>query len=204
MESGRYKEFMDDVHKSRRRRKPRKATPKSLENAAIAYLGRFSSSCANLERVLMRRVEKSVRHHGTDAQEGAAMVKSLVAKLAGAGLVNDRQYAEGRALSLHRRGASSRLIRAKLAEKGVGAAEIDRALTTLAEEAPDPDFAAAAALARRRRLGPYRAAADRPDRRERDLAALARAGFGYDIARAVIDAANADELETVSREGSFR
>ena len=44
------------------------------------------------------------------------------------------------------------------------------------------------ALARRRRLGPWRSGPERAARRDRDLAALARAGFDLQTARAVIDA----------------
>ena len=45
---------------------------------------------------------------------------------------------------------------------------------------------AAHALARRRKLGPYRPG-ERSAYREKDLAALARAGFSFGIAREVID-----------------
>ena len=45
---------------------------------------------------------------------------------------------------------------------------------------------AAWALARRRRLGPFRPA-ERASSRQRDLAAMARAGFGFGLARSVID-----------------
>ena len=51
------------------------------------------------------------------------------------------------------------------------------------------------AYARRRHLGPYRAPDARDGRRERDLASLARAGFGFDIARRVVDAPSVEDLE---------
>ena len=54
---------------------------------------------------------------------------------------------------------------------------------------------AAAALARRRLLGPYRPAEARKDHRLRDLATMARAGFAYDVARKVVDAASPDALD---------
>jgi regulatory protein len=44
------------------------------------------------------------------------------------------------------------------------------------------------ALARRRRLGPFRKAEARAEHRLRDLAAMARAGFAYALAEKVIDA----------------
>ena len=48
-------------------------------------------------------------------------------------------------------------------------------------------MAAARAAARRRRLGPWRRQDDRAGSRQKDLAALARLGFAYATARAVID-----------------
>ncbi len=185
----------------RKRRGPRKATAKHLENAALHYLGRFASSAANLKRVLMRKVQRSARAHGTDVDEGRDHVERLVARFIRAGLVDDAAYAAARVASLRRRGASARLIAARLREKGVAKDTIDGALSGPADDAGDAELAAAVVLARRRRLGPFGAKPRRPDRRqaahERDkaLAALARAGFSYDVARRVVDADDAGELE---------
>jgi regulatory protein len=56
------------------------------------------------------------------------------------------------------------------------------------------ELEAAATYARRRRLGPHRRDPEaRAERRERDLAALARAGFSYAIAQQIIDADPAPE-----------
>jgi regulatory protein len=185
-------------------RSPRKVTAKSLENAALHYLQRFATSAENLRRVLMRRVERSVRAHDTDRDDtdrevGAALVDALVERFVAAGLVDDRVYAEGRALSLHRRGTAARVIRGRLRQKGVGDDDIEAALATVAEEHPDGDLAAAVNLARRRRLGPYRSTGPEPDRRQRELAALARAGFSYDIARRVLDGDGIDEIGSNGR-----
>ena len=180
-----------------RRRGPRKATEKSLTNAALFYLQRFASSSENLRRVLLRRVARSARHHGTDPAEGTALVDAIVARFEGTGLLDDQVYAEARARSLHRRGASTRMIRAGLRQKGLDDEVIARALAALAEEIEDPELAAAVALAQRRRLGPHRAAGQRDSHREKDLAALARAGFSYDIARRVIEAETVADLEAL-------
>jgi regulatory protein len=179
-----------------RRRGPRRATARHLENAALHYLERFATSAAHLRRVLLRRVERSARVHGTDREEGAAVVEALVARFERAGLVDDRVYAEGRAAALFRRGTAPRAIRATLRAKGVAGETVEAALATLDGGGGDLDLAAAAALARRRRLGPYRAPERRAERRDTDLAALARAGFGYDVARRVVDADDPAELES--------
>lgn len=179
----------------RKKKVPRKATRKSLENAALYYLKRFSSSSENLRRVLSRRVDRSARYHDTDPAEGREVITEIIEKLTAQGFLNDSRYAETRVLSLHRRGASMRGIRMKLREKGVPGDVIDQALETLAEEVGETELTAAIALARRRRLGPYRTRGDRNEAKEKDLASLARAGFGYDTARRVIEAETVEALE---------
>jgi regulatory protein len=192
---------MDDAAhgKKTERKPPKKATAKHLENVALWYLQRFAASADSLRRVLMRRVEKSARAHDTDRAEGAEFVENIVTRFRRSGLLDDRVYAEGRTLSLHRRGVSTRGIRARLAAKGVGADDINAALAVLRDQTADPDLAAAIAYARRRRIGPYRTRGDRDELKERDLAALARQGFGYDIARRVIGARDIGELEGETR-----
>ncbi len=187
---------------------PKKATGKYLENAALHYLQRFASSTENFRRVMMRKVERSARIHDTDRAEGADMIEDLIRRFSDAGLLDDSVYAAGKALSLFRRGAPPRAIRAKLKSKGVDDGAIDAALAALTEEAAEPELAAACVFARRRRLGPYRVKPtreeEREERREKDLAALARAGFGYGIARTVVDADSVEEIEARAREGEAR
>ena len=57
---------------------------------------------------------------------------------------------------------------------------------------------AAVNYARRRQLGPFFTGKVLDDTREKQLAALARAGFSYDIARRVIDAESEEDLEQPS------
>lgn len=171
------------------RRPPRRVTPDYLERAALHYLERFASSSENLRRVLMRKIDRSVQAHGTDREQAAGWVEALVERYQGAGLLNDDAYARMRAESLHRRGASTRAIREKLAAKGVDRDTTDAALGDLRDDVEgDLDLAAAMALAKRRRLGPFRPAEARAAHREKDMAALGRAGFAYDVARRVVDA----------------
>lgn len=181
---------------------PRKITARYLENAALAYLQRFATSTENFRRVMMRRVERSARVHDTDPAAGAALVEDLIERYLRVGLLDDRVFAEARVASLHAHGASRRAILARLREKGVAAAVIEAALLGLpgyeaGYDSGRADMAAAITYARRRRLGPWRPADQRDQRRERDLAALARAGFDYDLARRLIDAAGTDEAEAL-------
>ena len=177
-------------------RVPRKVTRQSLENAALAYLGRFTTTAKGLSDVLMRRVQRSARYHGSDPAEGAALIAAIVTRYRQAGLIDDTTFAEGRARTLFERGLPLRAIALRLRQKGVGADDVATALARLDPDADRDDPAApdARALDRtaartfaRRRLGPWRKPDSRDGIRERDLATLARAGFSYGIARETID-----------------
>lgn len=190
-----------DGRKADKRRKPKgpkEATADYLEKAALHYLERYASSRANLRRVLMGKVERSARAHGTDRDEGARAVEQLLDRLARAGYLDDTAYARGRAISLHRAGHGAQAIRMKLRQKGVDEDTAWAALESLEEEAEAPELAAALRYARKRRLGPYRRAPDqRQANAERDMAALARKGFSLDLARQVV---LTDDLETLEQE----
>lgn len=182
------------------RRGPRRATPEYLERSALYYLERYAAPAGHLRRLLLAKVARSARFHGTDAEVGAEAVEQLLARLSHAGQLDDAGYAASRARSLMRRGASARAIRARLLQKSVAPALIDQALAGLAEEAREPELAAALAYARRRRLGPYRIDA-RSACRQRDLAALGRQGFDLDTARRVIDAKDLAQIEAEAQSG---
>ncbi|WP_298380055.1 regulatory protein RecX [Azospirillum sp.] len=175
----------------------KRVTPQYLENSALHYLERFASSTANLRGVLMRKVQRSAQAYGDDPEEGAGWVDALIERYVRANLLNDDTYAQMRTESLHRRGASTRAIAQKLAAKGINRDGADKALETLREDVgPDLDLTAALALAKRRRLGVYRLPEARAAHRDKDMAALGRAGFGYDVARRVVDAEDpADVLD---------
>jgi regulatory protein len=164
------------------RKPPRPVTEAFLRRAALAYLERYSSSSENLRRVLRRKVEKRCRLRGEEAEPFYRLVDEVVSKSLRGGLVDDARYAEGRVSALRRRGGSVRAIGATLARKGVDRSTIAAALEAHAGD----DDEAAHALARRRKLGPYRLG-EREAFRDKDRAALARAGFSFAVARRVID-----------------
>jgi regulatory protein len=183
----------------RKRREPRRATAKYLRNAALHYLERYATSSAHLRRRLMVKVARSAAAHGTDAAAGAADVETLIGRLEQMGLLDDEIFARAKARALHRRGNSARAVRAALREKGVAADLIEAALESLKENTGHPELAAALVYARKRRLGPYRAPEARAEIREKDMAALGRRGFSYDLARRIVDAADPAELEAEAR-----
>lgn len=178
------------------RRPPAKITPGSLRLAGIRYLQRYTPTTSAFRRVMQRRIDKALRFHGGDPDEHARTLDALVEELTSAGALDDDRWARARAEELHRRGTPVRGIRFKLAAKGVPRDLVDVALDALAEtlEEVDPDRSAAWSYARRRRLGPYRRDPQaRAERREKDLAAMGRAGFPWGLARSVVDGSPPEE-----------
>lgn len=177
-----------------------KASPISaerMEKAAYDYLARYLASAETLRRVLARRVRRAAITASVDREAAEKVIAQIVAKFQANGLIDDQRFADARAASLARRGDSPRAIQAKLAQKGVDAKTARCALARLAADSEgDLELTSAMRLAERRRLGPFRAR-DRADYRDRDLAALARAGHSVAVARTVIDAAHAEELRVL-------
>ncbi|MAV86748.1 MAG: regulator [Rhodospirillaceae bacterium] len=183
------------ISRSFKKKKPRKTSKKSIENAAIFYLERFSSSIENLRRVLMRRVYRSAQYHNTNPEEDAKIVDSVIYRFIETGVLNDRHFAQMRANTLYRKGNSSRLIRSKLIEKGVTNEIISEVLATLLNNGGISDLEAAKIFARKRRLGPYRNPDNRSEYTKKDMNALARAGFGYNVALKIINAEKSSDLD---------
>lgn len=160
-----------------------------LERAAVRHLQRFPCSEDRLTWVLKRRIRRA--DDLTDAERAAlvAHLPEVVAKMRRFGLVDDARYAQALVESLHRKGKGRRAIRAKLRERMVPAEHADAAIAAMEDGVEDPELEAAMNYAKRRRIGPYhRDPQRRVERRQKDLAALARQGFGYGVARQVIDA----------------
>jgi regulatory protein len=173
----------------------RPITARYLENAATFYLERYPSTAEGLRRVLNRRVRRAEIAEAPIVDDVQKVIDGIVAKFVHAGMIDDKAFAQTKARSLHRRGTSTRLTRQKLRMAGIDGDTLDKAMAGLDQELDtDPqqrEWQAAVALARRRRLGPFRQK-DRKEHRNRDLAAMARGGFAYDLARKVIDAEERD------------
>jgi len=152
-----------------------------LERKALSYLQRFDASVGRLERVLKR----FVRDH-TPSEEQAATaelwIRELLLRYQASGVLDDHRYAQGLAESLRRRGASRRAMGAKLRAREVPVAIIDAVLAQ--SDAEDELRSAVVALKRRMRRGC-------PVDEDKALAALARAGFSYEVARRALVLARA-------------
>lgn len=149
-----------------------------LEQLALAYVARFAVSAAKLEMYLRRKL----RERGW-AGEGEPPVARLVERCVSAGYVDDAAYARSKDRGLLARGYGRRRIDQALASAGIGE---ELRLSLRGQVAAERR--AVLAMARKRRFGPF--GSTEPDRaqKERQLAAMLRAGHPLDSAREMINA----------------
>lgn len=169
----------------RDRRKPLPLSDTKLEELALSYVARFATTRAKLEGYLLRKL----RERGWDG-EGMPDAAALARRFAEAGYVDDAAFARMKTDSLLRRGYGERRVGEALRAAGVEEAVRE-------DVAPDAVEALRAAhgLARRRRFGPW--AEVPPDRplREKQIAAMLRAGHTLDNARRMVEATDLAALE---------
>lgn len=168
-----------------RRREPEPLDSARLDELALTYVARFATSRARLEAYLLRKL----RERGWKG-EGEPPVAQLADRFVAAGYIDDAAFARAKSGSLLRRGYGQRRVTQALGAAGIG--EDVRAEVRAGDGA---HRRAALALARKRGFGPFgRAPLDRPAR-EKQIAAMLRAGHPLDSARELVDAASVEAAE---------
>lgn len=158
------------------RRSPRPLDAAALDRLALRYVERFATTRGKLTDYLRRKI----RERGWD---GAPVEPAAVAdRMAALGYVDDRAFAEMRAAALARRGYGSRRVGQALRAAHVGEGDAAAALEPAAARPLD----AALTFARRRRFGPWAATAPDDRQRERQVAAMVRAGHALALARRIV------------------
>lgn len=148
-----------------------------LDRLALRYVERFATTRGKLRTYLARKL----RERGW-AGDAPADVAALAERMADLGYIDDRGFAEARVGAMGRRGLGRRRIAGALRAAGIEGADSDAVQPAIEDQAE----ASAIAFARRRRIGPFaRDEVDRPTR-ERQLAAMLRAGHDFDRARRVM------------------
>ena len=163
----------------------RKITRQRLKNIGLYYLKRFESSVANLRAVLQRRVNDYARQDKDfDRHEAMAWIEEILSDFQRFGYLNDERYSELKIKDYLAAGKSPRYIHGKLREKGID----ENIITELLSQQDYDPYEAALRLARKKHIGPYSPSEEiRKERRTKDMAVLARAGFDYEVVVRVIE-----------------
>lgn len=172
------------TRQKREKRPIKKITEKYLYNSGLAYLQRFTASSAHFHKVMMRKIDRSCKHHTDQSREDCEeQLQKTILKFQELGLLDDKAYVRGMITSLRHRGLSSKAILFKLLQKGLPRDEISNALQAIDSDDDDADIMAGLRLAQRKKIGPYRIHDKGEDK---ELAQLARAGFDYAISRTIL------------------
>ena len=163
----------------------RKITRQRLKNIGLYYLKRFESSVANLRAVLQRRVNDYARQDKDfDRHEAMAWIEEILSDFQRFGYLNDERYSELKIKDYLAAGKSPRYIHGKLREKGID----ENIITELLSQQDYDPYEAALRLTRKKHIGPYSPSEEiRKERRTKDMAVLARAGFDYEVVVRVIE-----------------
>lgn len=181
------------------RRPPVPLDARALGELALGYAARYATTAARLERYLRRKLQE----RGWSDEATPPDLAAVVARLVSLNYVDDRVWGAARARGLAAKGLGRTRVAQDLHAAGVGR-EDAAAVLDLPDEARVPAaLAAAVTFARRRRLGPF--AADPaglrdPDLRRRAMAAMARAGHSFDVARQVLAAPDREAAEALAGE----
>lgn len=126
--------------------------------------------------------------------EGLARVDALIERFVSVGYVDDESFARARSGALLRRGFGSRRI-----SETLGAAGIEQDLRERVMPGVAAQRRAALAMVRKRRFGPFAEDAlpsmSDPHRRQKQMAAMLRAGHAMDAVRALLGAATIEDAE---------
>lgn len=176
-----------DGRGNRRERKPQRPLDAArLNEMALAYVARFATSAGKLSDYLKRKL----RERGWEG-EGEADLHAIVSRFVELGYVDDAGFARGKAQSLLRRGYGARRI-----DQALGAAGIAEPLREEARGSDAERRRAALVMARKRRFGPFGGGSGLdPALREKQVAAMLRAGHPLAYAREVVNASSPEALE---------
>lgn len=183
--------------KEKRRRKPVEPTPKWLRDQALRYLNRFPATSHKMAQHLFRKAAAQLEHFEISEEKLIADIDKVVADLIKAGFINDTEFAASKARLMARQGRSVAQIGLKLQEMAFSEADQSQAIDELGNDKKALDKRAAARFVKRRRFGPYKPEETREERRDKELASLARQGFSFDVATLVIDAGSIEEIEDI-------
>ncbi len=182
---------------AKKRRKARPLDETGLKDLALAYVARFSTTGSKLEQYLARKLRERGVAQDADGRVRELDVTGLVSQLIELGYVDDDAYARAKSRDLTARGYGARRV-----EQALWAAGVEDGVREDHAPGEAESRRAAILLARKRGFGPFGRAVEedepveaRHKRREKQVAAMLRAGHQYEHAAFILDAAATEEID---------
>ena len=147
---------------------------------AIDYLSRYSSSKANLERILKSKIRR-LKLEKKDKYILYNSINDILIKLEKNNFINDNQYSSSKIRNFIIQGKSKIFIKGYLFHKGVDTIIINNTLEEYKKENNNLEEGSAKTFARKKNLSKEK------EFRKKNLAKLARAGFSYEISKKILE-----------------
>ena len=170
----------------------------SLKDLALAYVARFATTAAKLEGYLARKIRERGVAEDSEGRVRDLDVTGLVSRLIELGYVDDDAYARSRSRDLTQRGYGKRRV-----EQALWAAGVEEQARSDNAPSEAAGRRAAMLLAKKRGFGPFaRGLREESDdfeasrkRREKQIAAMLRAGHLYEHVQFILEASEPEDIE---------
>ena len=184
------------ARKKRKKRAPLDET--ILRDLALAYVARFATTAAKLEGYLARKIRERGVAEDNEGRVRDLDVTGLVSRLIELGYVDDDAYARSRSRDLTQRGYGKRRV-----EQALWAAGVEEQARSDNAPSEAAGRRAAMLLAKKRGFGPFaRGLREESDdleasrkRREKQIAAMLRAGHLYEHVQFILEASEPVDIE---------
>ncbi|PPR76671.1 MAG: Regulatory protein RecX [Alphaproteobacteria bacterium MarineAlpha2_Bin1] len=178
---------------SKRHKKELKISQEWIHNYSLHYLGRYSSSSKNLERVIKKKLIKLSRDNNLLDSQIEKWIKMTIKMLEKNRMLDDTEYSKSKALSLFRSGKSSKIIYAKLKILGISDENINNALSNVVNNfidsstLEDLDYKAAIIFARKKNI-PLESLKNEPlNKINKNIQKFNNAGFSISTIKKLVD-----------------
>ncbi|MEO0463922.1 MAG: RecX family transcriptional regulator [Pseudomonadota bacterium] len=174
----------------------------TLRDLALSYVARFATTGAKVEAYLARKIRERGLAQDEDGRTRELDVTGTVTRLIELGYVDDAAYARSKSRDLTARGYGSRRV-----EQALWAAGVEEEVRADSAPSEAANRRAAKLLAKKRGFGPF-ARAQMPDPeagaesraafhklREKQVAAMLRAGHRYEHVQFILEATQQGDVE---------
>jgi len=160
-------------------------------------LNRYVPSVEQFRIVLIRKVDRTIQACGDGDRETALeLVEKEIQNRIETGELHDRNFAINWVEYLQQKGKSLQQIRSTLYQKGISKAIIQDAITGK----EDVSFEVALIYAKKRGFGPFRRTVSDRLRKQKDIAAMLRAGHPFDVVQQILSCSDFEALERLKEE----
>ena len=155
----------------------------TLKKLALSYISKYDSTRKNLEMILKKKIFRMREASKKEKFLFYSSIKKILDEFESKKIINDENFAEIKIKNLTSNGKSKYFIENLLLKKGVEKKLIKELIKKFDEINPDWEIESALLFAKKKKLGK----SDLLEKKKKDLAKMARAGFNYEISIKVLE-----------------